>query len=133
MFSSFVFFPVFAVGVNCKAPSQMEGVHLSPRLTYEVAGTGRLYFHTAPNEKCISKNIFVIPGDQIVAYEESGEWSSVAFFSKTGETTDGWVMTKRLKFMGAFGMDMTPEEFKFYTEAAKAAKAGKLGSPLERK
>lgn len=111
----------------------MESLTLSPQLSYEVAGTGRLYFHNAPNEKCINKNIFVIPGDNLSAYQEFGEWSQVMFVSKTGEMTSGWVITKRLKFIGAFGMEMRSADFKFYTEAAKKAEAGKLGSPFEKR
>lgn len=133
MFSLFVYFPSFAVGVSCKEPPQIANFELSPRLTYEVAGTGRLYFHVAPNEKCINKNIFVIPGDNLNAYAEFGEWSQVMFVSKTGEMIDGWVITKRLKFTGAFGMEMPSADLKFYTEAVKAANAGKLGSPFEKK
>ena len=106
---------------------------LSPRLTYEVAGSERLYFYTAPNEKCINKNSFVILNDVLFTYEEFGAWTQVMFNSKTGEPTFGWVKTQRLKFTGAFGMELTAEDFKFYTDAAKVAKAGKLGSPIEKR
>lgn len=123
----------FAEGVACKAPSPTESVALSVKLTYEVVGAGRLYFHTAPKDTCMDKKIFVIPGDSLTAYKESGQWSQVVFISKNGEPVNGWVLTERLKFLGASGMEMTPKELNLFSEAAKAAQAGKLGSPFEKR
>lgn len=109
-----------------------DEIRLSEQYQYEVAGSGRLYFHTAPNASCTDKHVFVVPGDRLVAYSESGaksEWTSVMYVAKNGQDYSGWVRTERLRFTGAFGANMTPESMKFYEKAAKEAKAGKLGAP----
>lgn len=109
-----------------------DAVYLREQLTYEVAGTGRLYLHTGPDEKCLNKKLFVVPGDSLIAYNmygTNGEWSSVMYVAKDGTDFHGWVLTNRLRFIGASGGNMTPEAFKFYERAAEAAKKGKLGSP----
>lgn len=128
MLSLAVYSSSFADNTVCQEPSKT--VALWPALGYQVASTGRLYFHAAPNEKCVDKNIFVIPGDSLIAHEEYREWSKVTYILKTGKYYDGWVITKRLKFTGTDGRT-EPEEFEFYEKAAKAAKAGKLGSPWQ--
>lgn len=117
--------------VTCNAEPP-EQTFLTEKYNYKVVGSGRLFLHTGPNEKCINKNLFVIPGDVLTAYNEygkDGEWSSVMFISKSGKNSSGWVLTSRLMFTGAFGMEMTPEKVKFYEKAAAAARAGKLGAP----
>lgn len=121
----------YADVVTCNGEPRNQ-TYLTEKYQYKVAGSGRLFFHTAPNEKCIDKNVFVIPGDDLIAdydYGKNGEWSSVRFVSKSGKDYSGWVLTSRLMFTGAFGMEMTPEKLKYYEKAAAAAKAGKLGAP----
>lgn len=121
----------FAKGVTCNTRPDEEDF-LTEKYNYRVAGTGRLYFYTGPDEKCLDKKVFVIPGDSLTAYAEYGkheEWSNVGFMTKDGDEVTGWVKTERLMFTGAFGMNMTPEKVAFYKKAAKAAKAGKLGAP----
>jgi len=115
----------------CKTGVQEEIV-LAERYQYKVAGTGRLHLHTAPNDKCVNKKVFVIPGDDLVAFTEAGEhgeWTSVMYVAKDGDDYSGWVRTERLRFMGAIGGNMSPDTIKFYQEAAKAATAGRLGAP----
>jgi hypothetical protein len=113
---------------SCSPPS--ETILLRPPLGYEVAGSGRLYFHTTPDEKCVRKNVFVVPKDKLVAYEEYGGWSSVVYLAKGGHIYTGWVSTNRLKFVGTEG-STDPRDVSFYEKAKDAAKAGKLGSPWE--
>lgn len=120
-----------AADVGCDGRG-VEEVFLSERHAFEVAGTGRLYFHTAPNERCIDKKVFVIPGDSLSALTVSGEkdeWVNVTYLKKNGDEVSGWVRAERLMFTGASGMNMTPEKVEYYTEAARKAKAGKLGLP----
>lgn len=129
--SLFIINTASAAKPACEVDPRMEG-HLSENYAYEVAGSGRLYFYSAPDEKCIDKKVFVIPGDNLTAYTEfgtDGKWTSVAYNPKNGETVSGWVRTERLRFVGASGMNMTPEKVKFYEKAAAAAKAGRLGVP----
>jgi hypothetical protein len=111
-----------------------DQVNLSEQLFYDVLGTDRLYLHSGPSEKCLDKKLFVVPGDNLIAYAEYGqdsEWSYVNYLSKSGKDYNGWVLTKRLRFTGASGQNMTPDKFKFYEKAAVAAKKGKLGSPMQ--
>ena len=122
---------VFAKGVVCGAEPDAQG-YLTEKYSYKVAGTGRLYLYSGPDEKCLDKKLFVIPGDSMTAYAVYGEheeWTNVGFMQKDGEEVTGWVRTDRLMFTGAFGMNMTPEKVKFYEKAAKEAKAGKRGAP----
>lgn len=114
---------------NSEPPNQ---TYLTEKYQYKVAGSGRLFLHTGPNEKCKDKNLFVIPGDDLIADSEYGrnrEWSNVRFVSKSGKDYSGWVLTRQLMFTGAFGMEMTPEKLEYYNKAVSAAKAGKLGAP----
>jgi len=109
-----------------------DAVSNDRQLWYEVAGSGRLYLYSGPDEKCLNKDLFVVPGDTLISYKDygkDGEWSSVMYTSKSGKSVDGWVHTKRLRFTGASSRDMTPEAIKFYEKAAEAAKKGKLGRP----
>jgi hypothetical protein len=115
-----------ADGTACTEPPKTA--ELRPPLGYEVAGTERLYFYTAPDDKCIDKNIFVVLGDRLIAYNEYGKWTQVSFSSQSGKTYDGWVTTNRLKFIGTEG-NTEQGDLEFYDKAVKAARAGKLGSP----
>lgn len=122
--------PVLAADI-CKGDVPEEVV-LAERYQYKVAGTGRLHLHTGPSEKCINKKVFVIPGDDLVAFTEAGEngeWTSVMYMAKNGDDYSGWVRTERLRFMGAMGGNISPETIRFYQKAARAAADGKLGSP----
>lgn len=78
----------------------------------------------------------MVPGDALTAYSEygtDGEWSYVMYTSKSGEDASGWVSTKRLRFVGAAGIDMSPDTISFFREAAAAARRGRLGSPFHSK
>jgi hypothetical protein len=62
-----------------------------------VIGTGRLYFHTAPDKRCRLKETFVVVGDRLEAYADFGEFTSVIYWNPTtGEGTAGWVLTSRM-------------------------------------
>lgn len=124
-----------AAQIECgREPS--DQVTLSEQLSYEVAGSGRLYLLSGPSEKCQDKRLFVVPGDRLIAYAEYGrdaEWSYVMYLSNSGKDYSGWVSTRRLRFTGASGGDMDPGKIKFYENAAEAAKNGKLGTPFQQK
>ena len=76
----------------------------SPPLSAVVIGNGRLQFYSAPNSGCAMKGVFVVPKDQLVAYAQSREWSSVMYSNpKTGNTVTGWVKSSRLKTTGTVG------------------------------
>jgi hypothetical protein len=79
--------------------------YFSPVEGYQVVGTGRLYFHTAPHAHCRSKEVFVIPGDHLIAYTEYQGWVSVMYINpKTSQDSQGWVPSQRLKFTGTMGL-----------------------------
>ncbi|MCE9639152.1 MAG: hypothetical protein K8S22_03200 [Betaproteobacteria bacterium] len=75
-----------------------------------VVGTGRAYFHTAPDKRCQLNNVFVIPGDRLEAFTEYGEFISVIYWNaRTGAGTAGWVLAARLAETGAeIASVMTP-------------------------
>lgn len=64
----------------------------------KVAGAGRLYFHTAPDSRCRSKDIFVVPNDQLAVYAEYGVFAEVIYWDPvSGAGTAGWVPLSRLE------------------------------------
>jgi hypothetical protein len=96
--------PAFAAKAVCNSISKQvenEEVFFSPPATHEVIGDERLYFYTAPNDNCRSKDVFVIPGDTLITYTEFKGWYSVMYINpKTGKDYDGWVRSERLKRTG---------------------------------
>jgi hypothetical protein len=76
----------------------------SPPLSAVVIGAGRLQLYSAPNPGCRMQGVFVVPKDQLVAYAQSREWSSVTYSNlKTGNTVSGWVKSSRLRMTGTVG------------------------------
>ena len=77
----------------------------SPRLAERVIGAGRLQFYSAPDSRCPLRGVFVIPGDELVAYAETDDgWTSVMYLNpKTGNDFSGWVRSERLKATGTEG------------------------------
>lgn len=94
--------------VDCSALAEKisgtaPGFH--PVLQGKVIGTGRAHFHTAPNEACVNKKIFVIPGDSLTIYSslEDESWLEVNFVAKDGEDYTGWVQANRVKMGVPYG------------------------------
>lgn len=63
---------------------------------YKASGKGRVYFYSAPSEKCRIKNTFIIPGDLVNAYADFGDYTYIMYFTKDGKDVEGWVRTDRL-------------------------------------
>jgi len=63
---------------------------------YKVGGEGRLYFYSSPNEKCLEKEVFVVPGNELYVYVEYGKYYSVMYVANDGNQVDGWVKKDRL-------------------------------------
>ncbi|HDI3032921.1 TPA: hypothetical protein PL572_001565 [Cronobacter turicensis] len=63
---------------------------------YKTSGKGRVYFYSAPSEKCRIKNTFIIPGDLVNAYADFGDYTYIMYFTKDGKDVEGWVRTDRL-------------------------------------
>ena len=84
--------------------AENEQIHFSPVEGYKVVGEGRLYFHSAPDAKCRTKDVFVVPKDRLVGYSEYKGWYSVMYVNpKTGEDFEGWVDSRRLESTGTMG------------------------------
>jgi hypothetical protein len=77
----------------------------SPPLGNVVIGTGRLQFYSAPNFRCPIAGVFVVPGDELVAYAlTDGGWTSVMYLNpRNGNDASGWVRSERLKVTGTEG------------------------------
>lgn len=93
---------------NCKALSQMAdkaGITISPPVSDAVTSKGRLYLHSAPNEKCRSKNLFVVNNDHVISYTEYDGWKFVMYLNeKTGVDSSGWVKAASLRTTGTVGL-----------------------------
>ncbi len=93
--------------LNAKA-SQRSAMY-QPRLSFQVTGQKgfRTYFHTAPSEQCRQKNLFLIPKDSVIAYEEisisNQTWISVMYVQNGGSTVEGWMKKKDFKQTGKIG------------------------------
>lgn len=75
-----------------------------PPLTATVIGDGRAYFHFAPASECITKRLFIIPGDDVTVYKPYKNWYQVMYVnSKTGEDFEGWIEDRRLRLGGTVG------------------------------
>lgn len=84
--------------------AEKDEAQFFPREGYKVAGKGRLYFHSAPDETCKSPDVFVIAGDEVIAYSEYKGWYSIMYINpRTKQDFQGWVDGKRLKFIGTEG------------------------------
>jgi hypothetical protein len=96
-----------AYAEDCKEPKDgsNEAPMLSPPLANVVTGAGRLQFYSAPSARCAMPGVFVIPGDRLIAYAVADHgWSSVMYSNpRTGDITNGWVRSDRLKSTGTVG------------------------------
>lgn len=63
---------------------------------YRVGGSGRLQFYSAPDVRCVEKDVFVVPGNELYAYVEYGKYYSVMYVANDGNQANGWVEKERL-------------------------------------
>jgi hypothetical protein len=62
-----------------------------------VSGHGRLFFHSAPDDHCRLKDVFVIPHDRLEVFADHGGYTEVIYWNPvTGSGTAGWVPSARL-------------------------------------
>jgi hypothetical protein len=73
--------------------------------TYEgkITGKGRAYFHQAPTDKCLTKEVFLVSGDFISIYAESNGWLYLMYINKQGEDFSGWISESRIEIIGPYG------------------------------
>lgn len=66
-----------------------------------VTGSGRLPFHTAPAARCKARDLFVVPGDKLIAYTEHQGFTAVLYIHPTTQReAEGWVASSRLAASG---------------------------------
>ncbi len=104
--NSLIWLPLL-VSMGIEAASQCEDmdhnsyrdqVNIKPvNSGYEVFWEGQLYFYSAPDDQCISENIYMVRGDQVDAYAEYNNYLFVIYFTKVGHEVSGWVKKNRLK------------------------------------
>jgi hypothetical protein len=81
--------------------AEQQQALFNPPSSYAVIGKGRLYFHTAPDNSCRSRDVFVITGDELIAYTEYQGWYSVMYINpRSGQDFHGWVRPERLTMRG---------------------------------
>lgn len=71
--------------------------HMSGR---KVIGKNRAYFYTAPDKRCRSRNIFVVPNDGVQAYEDVQNFTYVTYWDARGNDVSGWMLNSRLTDTG---------------------------------
>jgi hypothetical protein len=68
---------------------------------HRVTGQGRLQFFSAPSPGCIIKGVFILPGEEVIAYTEYQGFTAVMYSNpRTHLDTEGWVATARLQATG---------------------------------
>jgi hypothetical protein len=88
-------------GNDCEALSR-EAFRLGSRVDgcragRIVTGAGRLPFHTAPIARCKTRDLFVVPGDKLIAYAEHQGFTAVLYLNpSTQREAEGWVASSRL-------------------------------------
>lgn len=83
-------------GVEYYLPDTQSSGELH-RPMMRVIGNGRLQFYSSPNLSCKMPGVFIIPGDSVTAYTEYGDFVSVMYVTRSGDTVEGWVLVNRLK------------------------------------
>lgn len=87
--------------------AQNKGIQYGTKYSFIAKGSkgNRVYFHSAPANECKIKNLFIIPNDSVVAYQEyknqNKTWLYVMFIAKDGTDTEGWIQENNLKVSGS--------------------------------
>lgn len=102
-----------ASAINCAQLSKIaddNGSMYGTKYSFVVQGQKgfRTYFHSAPSAQCKIKDLFLIPNDSVVGYQEftneNRTWLYVMYVDKNGRDTSGWMLTKDLKISGSVSM-----------------------------
>lgn len=84
-----------------------NGTMFGTKYSFVVQGNKgfRTYFHSAPSNQCKIKNLFVIPKDSVIAYQEfkneNQTWLYVMYIDRNGNDTSGWVKARDFKISGS--------------------------------
>ncbi|TCM60899.1 hypothetical protein EC844_13019 [Acinetobacter calcoaceticus] len=97
--------------INCEKLAKIaddNGLMHGSKYIYTVQGNKglRTYFHSAPSEQCKIKNLFLIPNDSVIAYQqfknENRTWIYVMYIDKNGNDTMGWMKVQHFKITSKF-------------------------------
>jgi hypothetical protein len=84
-------------GTLDRSAEKSEALIPGDRSEHKVIGRGRLQFYSAPDEKCMMPDTFILPNERVDAHSEFNGYVSVDYFNlKTGSTANGWVKSNRL-------------------------------------
>ena len=99
-----------ASAINCSQLSKIaddNSITYGTKASFVVQGQKgfRTYFHSAPSSQCKIKELFLIPKDSIVAYQEfknqNKTWLYVMYIDKNGKDTSGWMLESDFKISGS--------------------------------
>jgi len=79
--------------------AKVSGAHIPAHLSGNtVIGKGRLQLYSAPNLNCKLAGTFILSGENIDAYVEYKNFTSILYINpQTSKETMGWVISERLK------------------------------------
>lgn len=98
--------------VNCSQLSELadnNGTMYGTKYIFIAQGNKgfRAYFHSAPSNQCKIKNLFVIPQNSVIAYQEfkneNKTWLFVMYIDKNGNDITGWVKEQDFKISSSLG------------------------------
>ena len=102
-----------AFALDCSVMNEQvkkKAVPVIPRWALMVKSKQRVYFHSAPNDVCKIKGLFIIHSDNVTAYDlykdqNKQEWVSVIYYSKRqdleSEIVEGWVKLNEFENLGS--------------------------------
>ena len=108
-----VFIMNHAFAIDCSVMNEQvkkKAVPVIPRWALMVKSKQRVYFHSAPNDACKIKGLFIIHSDNVTAYDlykdkNKQEWVSVIYYSKRqdleSEIVEGWVKLNEFENLGS--------------------------------
>lgn len=92
--------------VNCSQLSKIaddNGLMYGTKYSFIVQGNKgfRTHFYSAPSTQCKISDLFLIPKDSVIAYQEfkneNQTWLYVMYVDKNGNDTTGWVKGRDFK------------------------------------
>ena len=106
----FIYLFSTSIWANCNNLANIadhNGTQYGTKYSFYVKGQKgfRTYFHSAPSKECLIKNLFIIPKDSVIAYQdyknEGQTWMYVMYIQKDGNTIEGWVKEHDFKIGGS--------------------------------
>ncbi|EOW6728788.1 hypothetical protein ACOZ0V_004574 [Cronobacter malonaticus] len=85
-------------GVCAARLRELDGVQDTPETAnrYEVTGSGRHFFYTAPDAQCRSQQVFLVAGDTVSVNRTLRGFSEATWYGKDGRIVKGWLESAAL-------------------------------------